>query len=330
MSLFRKLCSAALLLCAVVVVFGAYVRLSDAGLGCPDWPGCYGQLVVPGEGASAYGEAIAHPERPLEAGKAWREMIHRYLASTLGLLIVSLALVSVWHRQAGVPRVLPWVLVGLVIFQGVLGMWTVTWLLKPAVVTAHLLGGMSILALLAWMRLSLREPAAVSQAAPMPKGLRRWALFSLVVLAVQIYLGGWTSTNYAALACPDLPTCQHQWWPDTDAREAFRFWRGLGTNYEYGVLDNRQRLTIHFVHRLGALLVTTVLLVLAVGLWRAQRRHLAVAVVAALGLQLLIGVSIVLEQLPLPLATAHNAGAALLLLTLVTVNHAAHTGPRSP
>lgn len=333
MSVFRRLCSIAVLLCLVLVVLGAYVRLSNAGLGCPDWPGCYGKLLVPD---------VAHPdfERPLEHAKAWKEMGHRYVASALGLLILGLALLS--RRVDQAPRRLPWVLVALVIFQGLLGMWTVTLLLKPLVVTAHLLGGLTTLALLAWMRLSLprlaveapgREPRnereafqQLDRSTQAPKrdgGLRALATLGLVLLAAQIFLGGWTSSNYAALACPDLPTCHGQWLPELDTGEAFTLWRGLGVNYEYGVLDNRARVTIHFLHRVGAVLLTGVLVALGALLWRrgVPWRRYAAAVWAALGLQLGLGVAMILLQLPLPVAAAHNGGAAVLLLVMITLNH---------
>ncbi len=304
---FRRLNLAALVLCFIVVVFGAYVRLSDAGLGCPDWPGCYGHLTVPDQAADAH--------------KAWKEMIHRYLASTLGLLIVALAAMSVRLRNQGAPRVLPIVLVGLVIFQGMLGMWTVTWQLKPLAVSGHLLGGLTTLSLLTWMWLSLRAPVSSEAASPM---LRRFAAIALVAVAFQIFLGGWTSSNYAALACPDFPTCHGSFWPETDVREAFTLWRGLGINYEHGVLDNRARVTIHFAHRLGALLVATLGIALAIGLLRSTSptaRRFGIAVASSLALQLALGTSIVKLQLPLFLADMHNAGAAVLLLTLVTLNH---------
>lgn len=345
---FRHLNTAALILCFVVVVFGAFVRLSDAGLGCPDWPGCYGHLAVPEAPHEVAAAQQNFPQRPVEAHKAWKEMIHRYLASTLGLLIVSLALISAAKREAGAPRVLPWVLVALVIFQGMLGMWTVTWQLKPLAVSGHLLGGLTTLSLLLWMRLSLPKPdQEVGTAAPdrearnerqawaamQPEasvetitasgGLRFLASLALMLLAIQIFLGGWTSSNYAALACPDFPTCHGSYWPETDVKEAFTLWRGLGINYEYGVLDNRARVTIHFFHRLGALTVSTVTLLLGLVLLRKAdllRRRLGIAVLAALTLQLCIGISIVKLQLPLFLADMHNAGAAVLLMVLVTLN----------
>jgi cytochrome c oxidase assembly protein subunit 15 len=351
---FRSINLVALLLCFCVVVFGAYVRLADAGLGCPDWPGCYGHLGVPEEHHEVTAAEEKFPQRPVEAHKAWKEMIHRYLASTLGLLIVAMALISVFNkRDAQLPRRLPWFLVALVIFQGMLGMWTVTWQLKPLVVTGHLFGGLSTLSLLLWMWLSVRNARAAPPADDKPLrelrsereaafafaasttspaqttssilgGLRVAAAGALVVLACQIFLGGWTSTNYAALACPDFPTCHGQWLPETDVQEAFVLWRGLGINYEYGVLDNRARVTIHFFHRIGAIVTTVVLGLLAIVMLRSRSlpvRRFGIVVICALALQIVIGISTVKLQLPLLLAAAHNAGAALLVITLVSLNH---------
>jgi heme a synthase len=345
MLLFRWLTAAALLLCLTVVVFGAYVRLSHAGLGCPDWPGCYGQLTVPTAAEHVAQAQEAFPDRPVEPAKAWKEMIHRYLASTLGLLIAGLALLSF---RPGHPRRLPRVLLALVIFQGVLGMWTVTWLLKPLVVTAHLLGGMTTLALLLWLWLdtrasasgpvvagSSREPrnereawsaiGAPAAAPAIPAALRLWAGVALALLAAQIFLGGWTSSNYAALACPDLPTCHGTMFPEMDVPEAFTLWRGLGQNYEHGVLDNRARVTIHWLHRIGALVVSAVLVALGAWLWHfvaGLRRH-GQAIIGALTVQAALGASLVYFQLPLPVAAAHNAGAALLLLAVTALTHRA-------
>ena len=353
MTFFRWLTTAALLLCMVVVVFGAYVRLSDAGLGCPDWPGCYGHLTVPSAADHVARAEQNFPQRPVEAAKAWKEMIHRYLASTLGLLIVGLALLSF---RDGHPRVLPRVLLALVIFQGLLGMWTVTWLLKPLAVTAHLLGGLTTLALLWWLWLDARavRPAAAPSlaqrldphatpfrnerealaglhagaAGAASRAPRLGAAAALVLLAGQIFLGGWTSSNYAALACPDLPTCQGRLWPELDVGEAFTLWRGLGQSYEYGVLDNRARVTIHHLHRVGALVLSTYLVVLGAWLWRrpAWKRH-GQAILGLLAIQAGIGVSLVALQLPLLLAAAHNAGAALLLLAVIHLNHRAWRHP---
>ena len=322
---FYRLTTLATVLCLCVVVLGAYVRLSDAGLGCPDWPGCYGHVTIPQHVDDVARAEARFPERPVEADKAWKEMIHRYLASALGLLIVIMALVRTRLRDGRLPSVLPWALVGLVIFQGMLGMWTVTWQLKPLVVTAHLLGGLTTLSMLFWLWLSTRavmSPPAVASGVRVTPGLRRIGLLALIVLALQIFLGGWTSTNYAALGCPDFPTCHGQYWPEMDVGEAFTLWHGLGINYEFGILDNRARATIHFVHRLGAIVATVILLLFAWQLWRrAALRPYAVAVGLALGAQVVIGICVVKLQLPLWLATAHNLGAAVLLQTVIAGNH---------
>ena len=331
---FRSINLISILLCFCVVVFGAYVRLADAGLGCPDWPGCYGHIGVPDADHEVAAAEQKFPERPVEAHKAWKEMGHRYTASTLGLLIVVMAFISAFSKNPAMPRVLPWALVGLVIFQGILGMWTVTLQLKPLVVTGHLFGGLATLSLLVLMWLSTRaglhpdaprSAMSVALASERPRGVATLAVAGMVLLVCQIFLGGWTSTNYAALACPDLPTCHGQWLPDTDVKEAFTLWRGLGVNYEFGVLDNRARVTIHLFHRIGAIVVSGVLLLLGLLLLlRSENRFWQVyggVLIGALSVQVLIGVSTVLLQLPLLLAAAHNAGAAILLLTVVSLNY---------
>jgi cytochrome c oxidase assembly protein subunit 15 len=333
----RRLALAAMLLAFCVVVFGAYVRLTAAGLGCPDWPGCYGHVTPTAAAAAGAGTA----EAPLHVGKAWREMIHRYGASTLGLLIVGIAVLAWRWRRHGTPVVLPLVLVGMVIFQGLLGMWTVTLLLKPLIVTLHLIFGLATLSLLWWLWLTLRrkssDPWSGSRSAlgggstaallrPAPRFLQRLATIALVALVIQIMLGGWTSTNYAAVACPDFPKCQASWWPQADFGEGFVIWRGLGINYEGGVLDHPARVAIHFTHRLGAIVATVALLVAVIMTLRIRRdgssRFAAIAALAALGLQLSIGIFMVLKGFPLWLATAHNAGAAVLLLSTFGLNRA--------
>ncbi len=315
---FRWLARLTAVLALCVVMLGAYVRLSDAGLGCPDWPGCYGRLVVPehpGEVAPAYSG------RALEPHKAWKEMVHRYFAGTLGLFILALAVIAWRHRRRpGQPVVLPLLLVGLVVFQALLGMWTVTLQLKPVVVMAHLLGGMATLAGLWWLVLrSIRwRPDAPAEAL----AWRGFALLGLLLVIAQIALGGWTSANYAALACPDFPVCQGSWWPPMDFREAFVLWRGTGINYEFGVLDNPARTAIHVTHRLGALTVAIYVGLLAFFLLRwgnaARVRRAAAGVALLLLVQLGLGISNVVFRLPLPVAVAHNGGAALLLLALLT------------
>lgn len=324
-SWFHRLAWAALALTLAVVVLGAYVRLSDAGLGCPDWPGCYGRLDVPDEAHQIAQANVAYPHRPVEPAKAWKEMVHRYFAGGLGLLILALAVLA-WRNRASVqqPVALPFGLLALVIFQALLGMWTVTWQLKPIVVMSHLLGGLATLSLLAW--LVLRQGRyGVDVVAAEDRAFRGLALLGLVLLLAQIALGGWTSANYAALSCPDFPTCQGRWWPPTDFGEAFTLWRGLGVSYEGGVLANDARVTIHLMHRLGALAVFLYLGWLSWRLMATSRsgvvRFAGLAVAALLVGQLSLGIANVLLLLPLPVAVAHNGGAALLLLALVTLNH---------
>lgn len=315
--LFVRLARFGALLALAVVMLGAWVRLTDAGLGCPDWPGCYGRLVVPHQATTAE-ELGAQFTRPLEAGKAWREMIHRYLASSLGLVCVALAVVA-WRnrRDPAQPWRVPLVLVALVMFQGLLGMWTVTLLLKPIIVVAHLLGGFATLALL----FSIGRWRMVRVPAPGP-ALRVLGIAAAAALLLQIALGGWTSANYAALACPDFPTCQTQWWPAlADFDEGFVLWRGLGVDYEGGVLDHPARVAVHFTHRLGAILAALLIALLG---WRLARieatRADGQAVLALLLLQLSLGVSIVWFGVPLAVAVAHNGTAALLLLAVINAN----------
>jgi heme a synthase len=320
LTLFRRLALLGTVLALCVVVLGAYVRLNNAGLGCPDWPGCYGHLTVGQAVEHAHSANAAFPDRPLEAGKALKEMVHRYFASTLGLVIIALAVIAFRNRRdRNQPVRLPVALVLLVLFQGLLGMWTVTLLLKPLIVTSHLVGGLTTMSLLWWMALN---PTRTTRPAS-ERNLRRLAVIALVVLAMQILLGGWVSTNYAAVACPDFPTCQRSFWPDMDFKDAFVLWRGLGIDYEGGVLDAPARVAIHVVHRLGAIIAA---LVLGYAAFRAIRtaksrgaRMAGTAVAVLLATQLVLGPTMVLLTFPLPLATAHNAVAALLLLSVVAL-----------
>lgn len=330
---FHRLGKLALGLTLVVVVLGAFVRLSDAGLGCPDWPGCYGLIDVPQEAHEIERANQAYPERPVEPAKAWKEMVHRYAASALGLVIVVMCILA-WLRKRRQPEQAVWLpslLVLVVVFQGMLGMWTVTLLLKPLVVSAHLIGGLTVLSLLWWVLLQQGKyfaPSSVSNA----YRLRRWTLIALVVVICQIALGAWTSTNYAATACADFPTCQGQWLPNNmDFSEAFVLWRGLGVNYEYGVLDNAARTAIHFTHRIGAIVTTLVVLFLSLRLIGGERDQTLKAVggflLFALVLQLAIGILMIDLQFPLVVATAHNAGAAILLLSTLTAFRSVRTVP---
>jgi cytochrome c oxidase assembly protein subunit 15 len=304
----------------LVVILGAWVRLSAAGLGCPDWPGCYGHLSAQDAAENVASINAAFPQRPFEYHKAVKEMLHRYFASGLLLLIVALAALAVRNRHdAAQPVKLPLLLVALVVFQALLGMWTVTLLLKPLIVVLHLLGGLATFTLLAW--LALRPPARAQHSNHDLTVLPRLAVLGLLVLSLQITLGGWTSSNYAALACPDFPTCQNALWPEMDVADAFVLWRGLGIDYEGGVLDHPARVAIHFVLRLGALATALTLGWLAFSLWRQGRepalRHSGLLLAGALLLQLIIGPLMVRRGLPLALATAHNGMAAVLLLCVI-------------
>jgi heme a synthase len=324
----RRLALAAFLLCFAVVVLGAYVRLSAAGLGCPDWPGCYGHLTPSGAVAAGAGESGRYAGVDISVGKAWKEMTHRYAAATLGFLILIIAAMTIQYRRIpGVRAGLGIGLLALVTAQGVLGMLTVTWQLKPLIVTGHLLLGLATLASLCWLVLSLHGRRGSDPAAG-GSGLATLSLCALLVVVGQIALGGWTSSNYAATACPDFPTCQGSWWPQADFSDGFVAWRGLEINYEGGVLPQMARVAIQVAHRLGAVLTAALLLYLSYKLFStrtntARRRAAGWAVLAALALQLVIGSLMVLRGFPLWLATAHNAGAALLLLSVVLLNHAA-------
>ncbi|TVO77682.1 COX15/CtaA family protein [Sedimenticola selenatireducens] len=314
------------LLALVVILLGAYVRLSDAGLGCPDWPGCYGKLIVPSSEAEIASANTIYPHRPLETDKAWKEMVHRYLASTLGLCILALAVIALRRRdQAGQPLLVPWTLALLVALQGALGMWTVTLQVKPIIVTAHLLGGLATIALLWILTLKLYSPSINPYVIYHNRRLLWLSRFGVVILLMQILLGGWTSTNYAAIGCTDFPTCHSgQWWPTLAMKEAFTLWHGTDINFEYGILSAEARTTIHMMHRLGALATALYLSILCITLYRIGRatitHKMAWVIGLLLSLQVGLGITNVLGHLPLPIAVAHNGVAALLLLTLLTLN----------
>ena len=308
MSGYRRLVLATLLLAFTVVVVGAYVRLSDAGLGCPDWPLCYGRT-MPGDDLG--GAAL---------GRAWKEMAHRYLAGTLGLLVLALVVVA-WRARRS--RVFASALLALVALQATLGMWTVTLLLRPAIVSAHLLGGMATLALLLWLFLSLGSHAP----SPEARSLRLPAAVALVAVAAQIALGGWVSANYAALACPDLPLCRGALVPPMDFGNAFHVLRELGQTGTGDRLPEEALTAIHWTHRVFALVVVAGVAWAAVKALAAMK-PLAIAVGALLALQFSLGIVNVAFGLPLALAAAHNAGAALLLGSLVVLNFFSFRGLR--
>ena len=359
---FHRLAWLAATLALCVIVFGAFVRLSNAGLSCPDWPTCYGRATWPRVTAE-----VDHPTaldvRPLEVHKAWREQVHRHAAAVLGSLVLLLALLAARRRRFGIAQILlaagliavgiPLYMRGmheaavacavlgelilliaalrwsnddlsraatftlmLIVFQALLGMWTVTLLLKPIVVMAHLLGGMATFSMLTWMAWRATDsPVRIAGADTM----RWWLIGAVVVVAIQIALGGWVSANYAALACGnDFPTCVGKWVPPHDFREGFVLWRGIGVDYEGGVLDGASRIAIQLAHRMMAVVVFVYLLWMAAKLIRTPGLWLAGVVLALLLLaQVGLGIANVVLGLPLWTAVLHNGGAALLLFLLV-------------
>ena len=320
---FRRLVTIALALTLALVMLGAWVRLTDAGLGCPDWPGCYGKL-TPTHAKSQIAQAVAEQggeHGPVSLGKAWREMAHRYVAIVLGLLVIAIAVLA-WRRRAQLRQspLLALALLGVVVLQGMFGKWTVTLLLKPAIVTGHLLGGMITLSLLLWLWLRQQPPRRYVDAEPVA-ALRGPALVALALVAIQIFLGGWTSTNYAALACTDFPTCHGQWWPETNFADGFHFVRELGMTGDGEILPLEALTAIHLAHRLGALVVLAAVGWLGVRALRAPgERGLGAAILSVLALQWALGLANVWADLPLAVAVAHNGGAALLLGLLVVLN----------
>ncbi len=367
---FHRMAWLATLFTASTIMFGSFVRLSDAGLSCPDWPTCYGRVTWPQTSDEANAH-VASKIRPLESHKAWREQVHRFLAGGLGVEILVLSLLAARRRRLGIAQIvtasvlvalsIPLYMSGLhdaavavalvgeiillaaalrwsnsdlarvavltlavVNFQALLGMWTVTLLLKPIVVMGHLLGGMLMFALLAWMAWRATHlPITLADASRL-----KWLLrLGVVILGVQIALGGWVSANYAALACgggswsaDNFPRCVSQWWPPHDFGEGFTLWRGIGVDYEGGVLDGAARIAIQMAHRLWAVVAAFYLWWLA---WRLSRspsmRGWAVALALLVAVQVLLGVFNVKLALPLAVSVMHNAGAVALLFVLVSL-----------
>ena len=321
MMFYRKLILAALILAFGVVSLGAYVRLSDAGLGCPDWPGCYGAL-TPHHAADAIDAELAkRPDGPVSHAKAWKEMVHRYFAGTLGLLVLVIAVLA-WRgrRETNGGMSLPLLLLGLIVFQALLGMWTVTQLLKPLVVSSHLLGGMATMSLLLWLWLRERGQSGHAYFARVDH-LRSSAGLGLALVVAQIALGGWVSTNYAALACTDFPLCQGAWVPTMDFAHGFTLRRELGETATGELLPMAALTAIHWAHRLMALVVSLYLAWLVLRLLRTPGyAGTGVIVGGLLVLQVSLGISNVLLSLPLAVAVAHNAGAEMLLASMVWLN----------
>ena len=310
-----------ILLALCVIVFGAYVRLTDAGLGCPDWPGCYGFVTVPQTAEDYLSVEENFPGEIVDEGKAWREMIHRYIASLLGFLILLMFLKDFFSFRKDEGSLkdlkLSGALLALVIFQGMLGMWTVTRKVHPLVVTAHLIGGLTTLSLLFFYYRSIETDSEKFISAP------NVLFVGLSILILQIILGGWTSTNYAALGCPDLPLCYGEVWPSNmDFEEGFLKWQEVGVNYEGGQLSPSGRTAIHFVHRLGAIVALIALGLIGLRYLKHTSdrvRGASILMLIALSAQLAIGILMVWFGIPLFLATAHNAFAALLLLSFINL-----------
>jgi cytochrome c oxidase assembly protein subunit 15 len=318
----KKLVFISILLAMVVIILGAYTRLTDAGLGCPDWPGCYGHLSLVDTAKHIETSQQHFPERPFEAHKARNEMVHRYFASSLGFLILIIFIVSIWQRNYHRPLKLPFFLLCLVCFQGALGMWTVTLNLLPVVVMGHLLGGFSVLSCLFLLYLRL-TPYRMPGGDHRMRRFGKYTILGMVVLTCQIALGGWTSANYAALACTELPLCEGDWYASLDFAGAFSV--PHAENYEFGAHDYDQRMTMHMMHRLGALVTFIYLSWLALGLYKAATakliKRLCVMLMLVLGLQVILGVSNIVFSLPIAVAVLHNFVAACLLLVLITLSY---------
>ena len=315
----RKLAGFGVIFALLVVSVGAYTRLADAGLGCPDWPGCYGFLTVPDEATEISTAEARYPEAPVEFAKAWWEMGHRYIAGALLLLVASILFMAYRAREEeDTPLKLAAVLMFVILWQAAFGAWTVTLKLWPQVVTGHLIGGFTTLSLM-WL-LFLRQGGLSDMVSALPRP--NWlAKIAFVAVVVQIILGGWVSSNYAALACYDFPSCDGTYTPDIDLQEGFNVFQSVGPNYLGGLMTNEARMAIHWVHRIGAIIVLLVVGALVVQTVK-QVAVVGYALLVALLTQITLGVLNVVWVLPLLNATAHNTVGALLLLVLVTINFA--------
>jgi heme a synthase len=327
-------------LALIAVLLGAYTRLKDAGLGCPDWPGCYGQWQVPHTNDQLQRATIAYPQQQIDQSKAWPEMLHRYVAGTLATLTIILAIAAYRRRSFLSRRFLSsGLLIGLIVFQALLGMWTVTLLLYPPIVMGHLLAGMTLTAVLWWLTIRLNgyfsqvaDPHLVKPLHHMTlRRLRIVAGIALAVLAIQIALGGWTSANYAGPSCPDFPTCQGKWLPAMDLAKGFNWAMPIGHNFQGGVLDNAGRIAIHMMHRFGALITSIMVGGLALWLMIVANNNtlkvLGFSIALLLLCQITIGISFVLLHFPLGLGVVHNGLAVLLLLSLVALNASLYQRP---
>ncbi len=377
----------------IVIGMGAFTRLADAGLGCPDWPTCYGHILWPIDNEEITVANQAYDETPVENDKTWPEQVHRLFAATLGLIsllifaiaikngkdktlnkqlvsLVSILLIALVIRitsaaqwdvgasvmtdffdviigclcllvfasiaflakrrgASGTPIILPAFIVAFVIMQGLFGMWTVTLKVWPQVVTTHLLGGFTVVSLL-WLltlRLQARHWQFDQSVIEKVTGLKKLTYIATVIVFLQIALGGWTTSNYAAVACPDLPTCQNQWWPEMDFAKGFDITQAIGPNYLGGQMDNAARMAIHMSHRIGAVITTLALVLLAFKLFMIRQRtttSMAIIILFVLAIQVILGLSNIIYQFPINVAVAHNAVGAVLLLVMVTLNYRLH------
>jgi heme a synthase len=330
-----RLALVACLVAVIVLGMGVFTRLADAGLGCPDWPTCYGHVLWPNEAHEVERANAAYPDSPVEHDKTWPEMIHRYLASSLGLFTIALLFFAIKNQGAEPqkgrqPLKLPVFLFAFIILQGLFGMWTVTLKLWPQVVTSHLLGGFTTISLL-WL-LTLRLNNRHWQLPAINEGkvaaLKPFALLGLLIVIVQIALGGWTTSNYADIACPDFPQCQGAWLPPMNFAEGFNIGQHIGPNYLGGTMDNAARVAIHVTHRIGALVTAAYLIFLFFrlrGLASSEARGLSAALMVILVAQICLGISNVIFHFPIAVAVAHNLVGATLLLCLVTINYYVNT-----
>jgi cytochrome c oxidase assembly protein subunit 15 len=324
---YRKLVWVTAFLTFDLIMFGAFTRLTDSGLGCPDWPGCFGHANPLQAHAHISAAEAALPSGPVTVMKAWIEMIHRYLAMGVGVLIIAIMVIAwrMWVKSARTEKKFaPWfpsVLFVFVCIQGAFGAWTVTLKLQPVIVTIHLLLGLVLLAMLTWMGARQSEHAPIASAAA---GLRTPAILAMVLLTLQIALGGWVSTNYAVLACTDFPLCQGQVVPHMDFANGFTLWRHLGMTADGDYLPFEALTAIHWTHRSFAFVVFAFVGWLAHKALRMDGlRKTARWILIILAAQLLTGLATIFLNWPLPLAVAHNGGAALLVLLLVMLNYKA-------
>lgn len=320
MNLFKKITLFATIMASCLIVLGAYVRLSDAGLGCPDWPGCFGTLTVPESQLAIEKAQHTFPDQAIENGKAWKEMVHRYVAGLLGLLILSIGYLAYRNKKLlKVSILVPYSLLGIVFFQAMLGMLTVTLLLKPIIVSTHLIGGMATLAILTY--LSYEHFNENSKLVLKKNIIFYMARFGLILIFMQIFLGGWTSTNYAGLACTDFPTCHGQWIPDMDFKNAFNIFRNLGQTSEGAPISLNALQAIQWIHRIGAITVVIYFGYLSYVLMKyKQLRFEAILLLTILAAQFIIGIANLTLHLPMVLAVSHNLTAALLVVIITIIN----------